>query len=440
MNKILKEIDSELESLLELEADRQQETISLIPSENYASPAVREAVGSVLMNKYSEGYAGRRYYEGNEVIDQIELLAIARAKSLFGVVHANVQAYSGSPANSAILFALAESGDCIMGLSLSSGGHLTHGHPRVTFSGKYFHSVQFGLGEDGRIDYDHMQRLVIENNPKVIFLGTTAYPFLIDWKKARDIADIVGAFLVADISHEAGLVAAGATTNPATFAHVMMCTTHKTLRGPRGAIIMVTKSGIEKDADLAKKIDSAVMPGLQGGPHNNTTAGIAVALKQASTSEFAQYAKQILANAQALAQSLKGKGFNLVGGGTENHLMIIDFASLGEGFGMLASIALNAAGIVTNRNTVPSDTSPFYPSGVRLGTPAVTTRGMKEGEMDRVATWIAEVVEIVKDEKLPEEKSERPAFLLEFKKRMNTHAKLQELHEQVQELCSKFPV
>lgn len=435
---VLSHKDLEVSGLIEREVVRQQETVTLIPSENYASKAVREAVASILMNKYSEGYPGRRYYEGNEVVDEIELLAIERAKKLFGVVHANVQSYSGSPANSAILFALAESGDAIMGLSLSSGGHLTHGHPRVTFSGKYFKSVQFGTGEDGRIDYEKFESLASETKPKIIFLGTTAYPFLIDWKRAGDIADACGAYLVADISHEAGLVAAGATPNPVPFAHVLMCTTHKSLRGPRGAMIMVTEKGLQKDVDLAKKIDSAVMPGLQGGPHNNTTAAIAVALHEADTDEFRDYSKQVLLNAQVLASRLKEKGLKLVGEGTENHLMILDFSSVSEGFGTLVSIALNAAGIVTNRNTVPGDPSPFYPSGLRLGTPAVTTRGMKEKEMHQIAEWISEVVEAVKDYKLPEEKVERANYIQELRGRLSTHEDLLKIKQSVKELCDKF--
>lgn len=444
--------DLDIFNLIEVERQRQQTTITLIPSENYASLAVREAVGSVLSNKYSEGYAGARYYEGNEVIDKIELLAIARAKKIFGVPHANVQAYSGSPANSEILFALAEPGSNIMGLRLSSGGHLTHGHPKVTFSGKYYNSIQFGLDARFRIDYEQMRKLALEHKPKVIFLGTTAYPFIINWKLAREIADECGTYLVADISHEVGLVISKVLPSPVEFAHVVISTTHKSLRGPRGAIILVTDEGLKKDPLLPKKIDSAVMPGMQGGPHNNTTAGIAVALMESQTPEFSEHGKQVIANAQALAAELLRHDLQLVGDGTENHLMILDFSPPlvpprtggrqegAEGKGTLVAAALNAAGIITNRNTVPTDTNPFYPSGLRLGTPAVTTRGMKEREMQQIASWIVEVVGAVGDEKLPEDKSSRQEFLKDFRLRMEEKHELQTIKSQVKELCEKFPV
>lgn len=427
-------------SLIDQEAVRQQETLMLIPSENYVSSDIRRAVGSILSNKYSEGYAGKRYYEGNEIIDQIETEAIERAKKLFGVPYVNVQPYSGSPANSEILFALAASGDTIMGLALSMGGHLTHGHPRVTFSGKYYTSVQFGLTKDARIDYEQMRELAREHAPKVIILGTTAYPFIIDWKKAREIADTVGAYLVADISHIAGLVIAGVHPSPVPYAHVIMTTTHKTLRGPRGAIILVTDEGLQKDPDLGKKIDSAIIPGMQGGPHNNTTAGIALALAEALTQEFKEYTNQIIANANTLATELKAKGIQLVGGGTENHLMVMDFSSDSAGKGGLVSYALSRAGIVTNRNTVPNDASPFYPSGVRLGTPAVTTRGMREDDMKQVAAWIARVVELVRHEKLPAVKEERNAFMKEFRTRIEKDVEIAKIASEVKQFCSQFPV
>lgn len=432
--------DTEIQNLISQEAQRQAETLMLIPSENYASKSVREAVGSVLANKYSEGYAGRRYYEGNEIVDQVELLAIDRAKKLFGVPFANVQPYSGSPANSEILFALAEPGSTVMGLALSSGGHLTHGHPRVTFSGKYYNSVQFGLTQDARVDYEQMRSLAMEHKPKVIFLGTTAYSFILDWKQAREIADSVGAYLVADISHITGLIVAGVHPSPVPFAHVIMSTTHKTLRGPRGAIILVTNEGLKKDPDLAKKIDSAVMPGMQGGPHNNTTAGIAVALAEASQLEFIEYGKQVVQNARALSNSLQGKGIQIVGGGTENHLMVMDFSRDSVGKGTLVAMALAVAGIVTNRNTVPNDPSPFYPSGVRIGTPAVTTRGMGEHEMDKIAEWVAEVVDIIKDDKLPEAKEDRATYLVEFRSRISHDQRIGVIANLVKDLCAQFPV
>jgi glycine hydroxymethyltransferase len=427
----------EIFSLIAQEERRQSETLMLIPSENFTSSAVREAVGSVLCNKYSEGYPNARYYEGNEQIDQIELLAISRAKKLFDAAYVNVQPYSGSPANSEILFALCEPGDTVMGLSLSSGGHLTHGHPNITFSGKFYKSVQFGLGSDARIDYESMRTLALEHKPKVIILGTTAYPFIIDWEKARQIADEVGAFLVADISHIVGLVIAGVHPSPMPFAHVVMTTTHKSLRGPRGAMIMVTHEGVKKDSFLPKMIDMAVFPGMQGGPHNHTTAGIAVALAEASTDLYLSYGKQIIINAKALADALKNHGIKLVGGGTENHLMIMDFSDYGAGHGSLVATALNCAGIVTNKNTVPGDKSPFYPSGVRIGTPAVTTKGMNQEDMVRIALLISKVVEHIKSKVLPEDKQERLKFLQDFKLRMSSDAYLKDIAEDVKQLCQK---
>jgi glycine hydroxymethyltransferase len=411
----------------------------LIPSENYASLAVREAVGSVLCNKYSEGYAGRRYYEGNEIADQIELLAIDRAKKLFGVPYANVQPYSGSPANSEIFFSLAEPGATVMGLALSSGGHLTHGHPKVTFSGKYYHSIQFGLTSDARIDYEQMASLAREHKPKIIIFGTTAYPFVLDWQRAREIADEVGAYLVADISHIIGLVVTGDHPSPVPYAHVIMSTTHKTLRGPRGAIILVTEEGLQKDADLPKKIDAAVMPGMQGGPHENAIAGIATSLLEAATDAFKAYSRQVVVNAKQLESELAAKGIDIVGSGTENHLLVLDFSRQSVGKGTLVAAALNAAGIVANRNTVPSDTNPFYPSGVRIGTPAVTTRGMKEHEMTKIAEWIAEVVSLVKDDALPEAKDQKQTYIAEFRVRMQNDARIQVIRNLVKDLCAQFP-
>lgn len=431
------EQDSEIFSLIQQEGIRQQDQITLIPSENYASPAVQAAVGSALSNKYSEGYAGKRYYEGNDVIDQVELLAIQRAKDLFGVPFANVQPYSGSPANSEIFFALAEPGSTVMGLRLASGGHLTHGAP-LTFSSKYYNSVQFGLTQDARIDYNQMRELARQHKPKIIILGTTAYPFILDWKLAREIADEVGSFLVADISHIVGLVVTGDHPTPVPYAHVIMSTMHKSIRGPRGAIILVTDEGIKKDPDLFKKINSSVMPGMQGGPHNNTTAGIAVAFREAATPAFKEYSKQIVVNARVLADSLVSRGIQLTGGGTENHLMVMDFYESGEGKGTLVSRALNFAGIVTNRNTVPKDTSPFFPSGVRIGTPAVTTRGMKEKQMEQIAEWISRVVGEIKDYNLPA--TNRAAFLAEFEKTIIENPLIKKTSEEVKQLCKNFPV
>lgn len=372
--------------LIDKEAKRQSETISLIPSENYASKAVREAVGSVMANKYAEGYPGRRYYQGNEVMDEVENLAIERGKKLFKLEHINVQPYSGSPANLAVLLALVEPGETICGMELSAGGHLTHGH-RVSVSGKWFKSVQYGVTDKGKIDYDALAQLVMKEKPILIFAGTTAYPWNIDWNRFAKIADTVGAFLVADISHIAGLVAGEAIENPADYAHIVTSTTHKSLRGPRGAFIGVTNNGLEKDESLDAKMDKAVFPGLQGGPHMNTIAGMAVAFAEAETREYGVYANQILKNAKVLAIELRMGGLKVFG--TENHLMLVE---VGMEKGKEMAVKLEEAGIVVNANTVPRDLgSPMKPSGIRLGTPAVTTRGMGESEMKHIASLILRV-------------------------------------------------
>ncbi|MBP7876235.1 serine hydroxymethyltransferase, partial [Candidatus Woesebacteria bacterium] len=372
--------------LIKQEKKRQQEMIGLIPSENIASPEVEKVLGSCLSNKYSEGYPFRRYYEGNQIIDQIETLAQERVKKLFAVPYVNVQPYSGSPANFAIYFALMQPGDTLMGLKLSHGGHLTHGHPKVTASGRFYNSIQYGVKADARIDFDEVRRLAKEHKPKVIVAGNTAYPFELEFEKFRQIADEVGAWLVADISHVTGLVVAGVHQSPVPFADVIMSTTHKTFRGPRGAMILVTDRGLARDPELGKKIDSAIIPGLQGGPHNATTAAIAIAAQEAMKPKFKTYAKQIRKNADALATRLMKQGLELVGGGTETHLMVMDLTKIGIGLGVQVAFAMDVAGIYANRNTVPTEQgSPFYPSGVRLGTPLVTTRGMKEKEMVMIA-------------------------------------------------------
>jgi len=387
----LKKTDPEIEKLISAESTRQQETLTLIPSENYTSLAVCEATASVVTNKYSEGYPGRRYYNGNINIDAIERLAIDRAKKLFNVPHVNVQPYSGSPANSAIYMGLLSQGDTLMGLKLSGGGHLTHGHS-VSFSGKYFHSVQYDVEKDGMIDLSKVSALARQEKPKIIVVGTTAYPRIFDWQKWQEIADSVGAILLADISHIAGLVVGGVHPSPVPYVDVVMTTTHKTLRGPRGAMIMVTKKGLRKDPKMADKIDKAVFPGLQGGPHENIIAGIAVALKEAGTPEFRTYAKQIVKNAKSLAETLTLQGCTLITGGTDNHLMVVDLRPQGK-TGRVVADTLESVGIVVNRNSIPHDTaSPFDPSGIRLGTPAVTTRGMKEKEMKILGESIFEVI------------------------------------------------
>ena len=426
---------------IEQEEQRQLEMIGLIPSENHISPEVSEVLSSTLNSKYAEGYPGRRYYEGNQLVDKIENEARDRIKELFKVPYVNVQPYSGSPANSAIEFALLEPGDTLMGLALSGGGHLTHGHPRVTFSGKYFNSVQYQLDENARIDFKKLRELALEHKPKLIIVGTTAYPFILEFDKFREIADEVGAWLLADISHITGLIIAGGHPSPVPYADVIMSTTHKTFRGPRGAMIMVTDRGLERDSTLGGKIDMAIIPGLQGGPHNATTAGIAIAAAEAMKPEFKAYGQQVMTNAQALAKSLQDEGLKLVGDGTENHLMLIDLTPQGFGLGTQVAFAMDVAGMYANRNSIPHEPcSPFYPSGIRLGTPLVTTRGMKEAEMNQIAGWIAQVVEIVKDYELPQDRKDRSKFIKEFRENVRNDQRLLEIREEVIKLAKKFPL
>ncbi|KKQ77496.1 MAG: Serine hydroxymethyltransferase [Parcubacteria group bacterium GW2011_GWC1_38_6] len=395
--KNLKKTDSAIARLIQQEQKRQEMSLDLIPSENITSKAIMEALGSSLTNKYSEGYPTKRYYAGNEVIDKIEDLAKERAKKVFRLGKewsVNVQPYSGSPANMAVYFALLNPGDKLMGMSLPFGGHLTHGW-KVNFSAKFYKSVQYGVGRDGYIDYKEVRSLAQKEKPKIIVTGATAYSRIFDFKKFREIADEVGAYLLADISHIAGLVAAGVHPSPFPHSDVVTTTTHKTLRGPRGAIIFAnSESQIAKrnGVDISKEIDKAVFPGLQGGPHDNQTAAIAVSLGEAMKPSFKKYGEQIVKNAKALAKELSRLGFNLVSGGTDNHLMLIDLTSLGLS-GREAQDKLENIGIIVNRNTVPFDArSPFDPSGIRLGTPTITTRGMKEREMKKIAGLIYDTV------------------------------------------------
>jgi glycine hydroxymethyltransferase len=377
--------DPEIASLIEREARREFEKIRLIPSENYASVAVIEASGSVLTNKYSEGYPGRRYYEGQQYVDVIETLAVERAQALFGVDHANVQPYSGSPANLAVYLAFASPGDTIMGMSLPMGGHLTHGWP-VSVTGKWFHAVQYTVRADtGRVDMDEVRDLALRERPKILFCGGTAIPRTIDFPAFAQIAAEAGAVLVADIAHIAGLIAGGAHPSPAGHVDVITTTTHKTLRGPRGAMIMST-------AEHASALDKAVFPGLQGGPHDHATAAIAVALQEAAQPDFRTYADQVVANARALAEALTARGYDLVSGGTDNHLILVDLTRQGIG-GKPAARALDRAGLELNYNTVPYDPrKPFDPSGIRLGTPAITTRGLGEQHMPLIAAWLDDAI------------------------------------------------
>jgi glycine hydroxymethyltransferase len=428
-------------SLIEQEEQRQKEMIGLIPSENHISPEVYKALGSTLSSKYSEGYPGRRYYEGNQIIDQIENEARDRVKKLFNVPYVNVQPYSGSPANSAIQFALLEPGDTIMGLALSGGGHLTHGHPKVTFSGKYYNSVQYSLDKNARIDFDELRKMAQEHKPKLIIAGTTAYPFTLEFDKFREVADEVGAWLMADISHITGLVITGQHPSPVPHVDVIMSTTHKTFRGPRGAMILVTERGLERDPKLGDKIDMAIIPGLQGGPHNATTAGIAIAAAEAMRPEFQKYGEQIVKNAQAMAKSLQDEGLTLVGNGTENHLILVDLTPQGYGLGTQVAYAMDLAGIYANRNSIPHEPcSPFFPSGLRLGTPMVTTRGMKEAEMKQIGKWIAQVVEHVKHYELPKEMKERNTFVKKFRQDIENDSVLKNIRKEVKVMAEQFPL
>ncbi len=373
-------------ALLAREIKRQQETLDLIPSENIASPAVLEALGSPLTNKYSEGYPGKRYYPGNLLYDEIERAAQDLARKVFKLRRewqVNVQPYSGSPANIAVYMALLRRGDTLLGMILSHGGHLTHGH-RVNISGKWFRSIQYGVGEDGRIDYEAVRKLARAHKPHLIVAGATAYPRTIDFKKFGAIAREVHAIAMADIAHIAGLIATGLHPSPFSYMDVVTTTTHKSLRGPRGAIIFAKNNH-------ADAIDRAVFPGLQGGPHNNVTAAMAVALTETMQPSFARYQRQVCANARALAEALARNEFILVGGGTDTHLILLDLRNKNIS-GSVAEELLEHAGIIANRNSIPDDVSPFRPSGLRLGTPSITTRGLKEKEMRKIGEWIDRVL------------------------------------------------
>lgn len=444
-------------NLIKKEEKRQEETLMMIPSENYASKNVCRAVGSILENKYAEGYPGKRYYQGMGNVDEIENYCIMQAKKVFKVPFANVQPYSGSPANSAVYFALCEPGYTIMGLSLSSGGHLTHGHPMVTFSGRYFKTVQYGLKkfearnsksetknkDEDYFDWEEIREMAKKNKPKVIVCGTTAFPRILDFKKFSEIADSVGAYLLADISHIAGLVIAGVHPSPIPYAHVVMTTTHKTLRGPRGAMLLVTDKGLQKDPELGDKINKAVFPGLQGGPHINTIAGIAIALEEAQTARYKKYGEQVVKNAKELENVFRENGIGMVTGGTDNHLILIDLVKSGlkPGSGMFAAEALEAAGIVANKNTIPNEPfSAFYPSGVRLGTPAVTTRGMKEKEMRMIGDWFKQVLDALKKYEMPKDKEARKEIIKKFRTSFARDSVLKKIRGEVKALCQKFPV
>jgi len=415
--------DDEIRDLVAAEHRRQTEGLEMIPSENHTSADVMAALGSCLTDKYSEGYPGKRYYGGCENVDKVENIAKERAQALFGVDHANVQAYSGSPANQAAYFALLDPGDTVMGLHLYYGGHMTHGL-KVNFSGTLYNSVQYHTGKDGYLDYEEMEKMARAEKPKLLVVGATAYPRIFDWQRLRAIADISGAFLLADISHIAGLVVAGEHPSPVGIADVVMTTTHKTLRGPRGALLLSNgnPSTPLKKVDRTKEniptlIDRAIIPGLQGGPHNHQTAAIAVALKEAGTPEFKEYGQQIVKNSKALAEAFLQNGYDLVTGGTDNHLLLADLTNKNIP-GAVAEKTLGKAGITVNKNTVPFDPrTPFDPSGIRFGTPALTSRGMKEPEMLQVANWMHRALSNPEDE-----------------------AALTNIHQEVTQFCVQFPL
>lgn len=407
--------DSELSNAISAEIQRQEDHIELIASENYTSPRVMEAQGSVLTNKYAEGYPGKRYYGGCEFVDAAEQLAIDRVKELFGADYANVQPHSGSSANLAVYMALLEPGDTVLGMSLAHGGHLTHGS-HVSFSGKVYNAVQYGIDDAGFIDYDEVARLAREHKPKMVIAGFSAYSQVIDWQRFRDIADEVGAYLFVDMAHVAGLIAAGVYPSPVQIADVTTSTTHKTLRGPRGGIILA-----KANPEIEKKLNSLVFPGTQGGPLMHAIAGKAVAFKEALEPEFKTYQQQVVKNAQAMAKTFMERKFNIVSGGTENHLFLLDLIDKGL-TGKVADAALGNAHITVNKNSVPNDPqSPFVTSGLRIGSPAITTRGFNEEDSSQLAHWICDVLEsIAKDE--------------------NDVTVINEVKAKVTEICQRLPV
>jgi glycine hydroxymethyltransferase len=418
--------------LINKEKVRQVTGLEMIPSENYVSSDVLKALGSILTNKYSEGFPGRRYYGGNEVIDEIENYAVDLAKKLFKVPAAFVQSYSGSPANFAVTMAVCEPNDTVMGLALSSGGHLTHG-AKLSFSSIFYKAVNYNVGKDWKIDFEELEVLAKKHKPKLIWVGTTAYPYKLDYKKFAKIADLVGATLVADIAHIAGLIVGGVHESPVPYVDIITTTTHKTLRGPRGAMIMVTERGLKKDPEIKGKIERAIIPGLQGGPHNHQTAAIAVALEEALQPSFKKYAEQVAKNAAVLAKEL--------GTTSEVHLVLMPLTSYGYGMGYQAQYALEEAGITVNKNTIPNEpASPFYPSGIRLGTPALTTRGMKEKDMIKIASWIKRALEEIKGMDLPKDQDSRKDFLKDAKSKLHTNTNLKKIRAEVKAFAEKFPV
>lgn len=437
---ILKTSDPKLAELIKEEEKRQIEVLEMIPSENYTSQSVMEAVSSVLINKYSEGYPRRRYYQGNGPADSVEILAQERAKKLFGVPYVNVQPYSGSPANAEIYMAVLKPGQKMMGLALDHGGHITHGLT-IGFSGTFYKTAHYKVNEKTRqLDYDEVMEQVMKEKPDLLICGFTAYSRIIQWDKFRKIADKAGCWLMADMSHITGLVVGGVHPSPVPWVDVVMTTTHKTLRGPRGAMIMVTDRGIKKDPELPKRIDSVVFPGMQGGPHDNQTAAIAVCLQEASSVSFKRYAAQIVKNAKKLAEELIKLDLEVVSGGTDNHLVLVDLQKQ-KVSGKIAAEALEVAGIVLNYNLVPYDPMPpFYTSGIRMGTPALTTRGMKEKDMVKVAGWIARAIEEVRGYTLPVDKEGRKELLQKFRTEVGKNKNLLAIKKEVSTFARQFPV
>lgn len=449
--------DKKIYKLIKLEEKRQKEGIELIPSENYASSQVRKVLSSYFVNKYSEGYPKKRYYGGNEYVDEVEILCQERAKKLFGVPFVNVQPYSGSPANLAVYLAVCQPGDIVMGQALAAGGHLTHGHG-VSATGIYYKSIQYSLKsqvgnsksetnskskiQNDLFDYDEIRKLAREYKPKLIWVGATAYPLRFHYERFAEIADEIGAYLAADIAHVAGLIVGGVHPTPVPYVHIVTTTTHKTLRGPRGAMIMVTEKGLKKDSQLPEKINKAVFPGLQGGPHDNQTAAIATALYEAMQPSFKKYAVQVVKNAKALARVLTKGGLKLVGGGTENHLILVDLTpTLGPGAGIFVQKGLDLVGLTLNKNTVPGEpSSPFYPSGIRLGTPAATTRGMKEKEMEYIGRKILQVIDLLKGYHLPEVKEKRAEYIKKFEKEIKGNKEIKKLRSEIKKFALRFPI
>lgn len=441
----IKSQDPEIYDIIKKEEKRQKEGLELIPSENYASQAVLEAMGSILNDKYAEGYPKKRYYGGNQYIDEVESLCQKRALEAYGLDPkewaVNVQPLSGSPANIAVYFALMEFGDKFLSLQLTEGGHLTHG-AEANFSGRAYRPVFYPLDpETQTLDYNVISKLAYEHKPKIIVAGYTAYPRTIDFKKFAEIAKTVGAFSMADISHISGLVAAGVHPSPFPYTDVVTTTTHKMLRGPRAAVIFSKRLAMREGKSISELIDKAIFPGLQGGPHEHTIAGVAIAFKEAMTQAFKAYAAQVVKNAKALASSLIENGLKLVSGGTDNHLILLDLTPFGPGKGIFVQEALEAASITVNKNTIPDEpVSSFFPSGLRLGTPSITTRGFKEEHMSKVGEWIAEVIKAVKDYNYFDDKVKRAAEIEKFRRELPANSVISRVKKEVNEFCARFPV